>query len=326
MLKLLIDTCVWIDLARDHHQHPLLRALNSLMREEKVAVMLPPLVQEEFERNKGNIVGTNRASLSSALKHAKDLLDQHGQGDGKAEALEQLNDIDQRLPRLGDLTGITAFVEQILRRAETIPISDTAKLRAADRALAKKAPFHRNKNSMADAILVEAFAEVVKGKGTIGHQFGFVTHNKNDFSQSGGDHRQHHPDFDGIFTKRKVRYFMTLKDAIMTVQSEVVDQLEYEEYSEQPRPTDEIVDLIGELLDKVWYNRHLYFREQVKKGQETCAPHIMEGAIKSAKKIEEKYGREALGPYSDFDWGMMNGKLSALRWVLGEDWETTLDT
>jgi hypothetical protein len=56
-----------------------------------------------------------------------------------------------------------------------------------------------------------------------------------------------------------------------------------------------------------------------------CAPHIMEGAIKSAKKIEEKYGREALGPYSDFDWGMMNGKLSALRWVLGEDWETTLD-
>ena len=36
------------------------------MREGKVAVMLPPLVREEFERNKGNIVNTNRASLSSA--------------------------------------------------------------------------------------------------------------------------------------------------------------------------------------------------------------------------------------------------------------------
>jgi hypothetical protein len=52
----------------------------------------------------------------------------------------------------------------------------------------------------------------------------------------------------------------------------------------------------------------------------------MAGAIKSAKKTEQKYGRKNLGPCSDFDWGMMNGKLSALRWVLGGDWETTLDT
>ena len=128
-------------------------------------------------------------------------------------------------------------------------------MRAADRALTKKAPYG-NKNSVADAILIEAFADVVKGKGTTGHQFGFVTHNKNDFSQPDGDHRQHHPDFDGIFTKRKVRYFTTLKDALMTVDSSVVDDLEYEEYADQPRPTDEIVEVIGELIDKVWYNRH----------------------------------------------------------------------
>lgn len=32
-----------------------------------------------------------------------------------------------------------------------------------------------------------------------------------------------------------------------------------------------------------------------------------------------------LGPYSDFDWRMINGKLSALRWVLGDDWDM-LDT
>ncbi|MEY8522122.1 hypothetical protein AALA90_03745 [Lachnospiraceae bacterium 38-10] len=43
--------------------------------------------------------------------------------------------------------------------------------------------------------------------------------------------------------------------------------------------------------------------------------------MESARKVIEKYGEENLGPYSDFKWGMLNGKLSALRWVLGCEWD-----
>ncbi len=94
---------------------------------------------------------------------------------------------------------------------------------------------------------------------------------------------------------------------------------------ETPRSEQEILAAIDELFDKVWYNRHLFFRSEVQSGKETVSPDIWQGALKAARKVERRYGKAALGPWTDFDWGMINGKLSALRWVLGDDWDM-LDT
>ena len=96
----------------------------------------------------------------------------------------------------------------------------------------------------------------------------------------------------------------------------------------------------GEFCDKVWYNRcYLVLKEGIKNGehllvdnwkpeystQDVTKKSIWRGAIKAAKRVEKEYGKKNLGPYSDFDWGMINGKLSAIRWVLGDDWDQ-LDT
>jgi len=45
----------------------------------------------------------------------------------------------------------------------------------------------------------------------------------------------------------------------------------------------------------------------------------------SGKDAVAKYPKSELEPHSDFDWGMINGKLSALRWVIGDEWDF-LDT
>lgn len=121
----------------------------------------------------------------------------------------------------------------------------------------------------------------------------------------------------------------------------VTDMMLEAEWSEEPRRLVEILDAMEELLDKIWYNRHQVLLERIEAGdievveKETfpIVDHehrpiqrdILKGAIRSARKVEKKYGIDNLGPWTDFEWGMINGKLSALRWVLGDDWDN-LDT
>jgi len=141
------------------------------------------------------------------------------------------------------------------------------------------------------------------------------------------------------FSKIKSRYFISLSEALKRVESALVSDLmlEQEWPDQEPRTLTELLDAIDVLMHQVWYNRHQVLLEKIENGvievveKETLPVKdherrpiqrdILEGAKKSARRVEKKYGIENLGPWDDFEWGMINGKLSALRWVLGEDWD-----
>ncbi len=75
----------------------------------------------------------------------------------------------------------------------------------------------------------------------------------------------------------------------------------------------------GEFYEKIWYGRTPPDNEM-----QVWELKVRRSAIRSKRQIEKKYGEKNL-LVDDFGWGMFSGKLSALRWVLGDDWDM-LDT
>jgi hypothetical protein len=80
-------------------------------------------------------------------------------------------------------------------------------------------------------------------------------------------------------------------------------------------------------METIWYDRKLVLQQKLKDGTETMDPKTKKGMLASMRSVEKKYGKKKLRNYyhNDFEWGMLNGKLSALRWVMGDEWDM-LDT
>ncbi|WP_412464554.1 PIN domain-containing protein [Flavobacterium mekongense] len=341
MVKLLIDTCVWLDIAKTSKGEEILNLLSEFIEANEVAIILPEIIISEFDRNKKRIVADAGKSLSSHFKKVKEMVAEHADKDSKEKILTQLNDIDKKIPTLGENAFQTiGRIEEIIKTAEIINVNDEIKLRATQRAIDKKAPFHLSKNSIGDSIIIESYIQYKIQNEAQDFSLIFITHNVNDFSLKDGNQKIPHQDLAGIFDSSKSQYFISLPEALYSINPDLVDEVKYEnDWDFEFRSFSEILEVEDELEQKIWYNRHknreyliekgkikLINREEfdIKTSQKTIVKDIWEGALDSAKKVEDKYGKENL-TFTDFEWGMINGKLSALRWVIGDEWDN-LDT
>ena len=98
------------------------------------------------------------------------------------------------------------------------------------------------------------------------------------------------------------------------------------------RKRKEIIKELNTLVDRVWVNRFYTREAKIEDGTVTIIPDneerlgdnvihvsVYNRAVDKVNEIQDRLGLE--GPYTDFEWGMINGKLSALRWILGDEWD-----
>ena len=100
--------------------------------------------------------------------------------------------------------------------------------------------------------------------------------------------------------------------------------LDVSDFQENPRTLAEILEAEQEFFDRVWYERSVLRTLRYEVGDSD----ITEARYKVSKDAQARV--LARRPHlrlckSDFEWGMWNGKLSTLRWVLGSEWDF-LDT
>lgn len=333
--KLMLDTCVWLDIAKNPSLKPLGLVLKQLLESNNLIILTTDIIREEFLRNKDRVIDMSRQKMAQEITNIKSLINLAPVGMDKSSILSGLDEVKHKLPTMTDTISEQAnLIWEIIEKSLKIEISDEIKIASSNKALQKKAPFHNSKNNMADSLLIETFFNILDEENI----FYFITHNTKEFS-SEKDQRIPHQDFDEFFSKEHIHYSINLHNTINEIAPDTLLELnnEYNWY-EEARGFYEIVEEINKLTDIIWYNRHKYREEKINQGiieiveeqnyniynQNQILKSIWDGALKSAKQKEELY-REELIPEDDFEWGMINGKLSALRWVLGDEWDM-LDT
>jgi hypothetical protein len=331
MLHMLIDTSTWIDLAQRRDGQRWIVALRVLIHQRQVNLLVPQLVLDEFDRNQPRIEESMTASIATRFKLIRQDLVTYG-SDDDPHAVKVIDDLARHLPLVGAMTTRNfKEIRELLTKGQALLPSALENSRVVERGLSKSAPLHRNRNSVADALLIELYGTATAAADLASEPHVFITSNSDDFSQPNGDKREPHADLAGLFEGEGSRYALGIVglDKILREHFEnELDELFAEtDFQEEPRRLDEIVSAEQTFFDRIWYHHSLQhdYRLEAAGLDSELADH-RSIAARGRQRVETTYTTPGeLGPYSDFELGMLNGKLSTLRWVLGSEWDF-LDT
>lgn len=326
MLRLLIDTSVWLNIAKRRDGQQIIVPLRVLLHQKKLEILVPALILDEFDRNRPRA----EAATTQSVKERFRLLRQDLQDYGDDEAQKWIAEMVHQIPH-ASARSLQNFSEisELLRRGTLLEPNAENYAAVVQRGLEKKAPLHQDKNSVADALLVEQYTSALSADKEGRDEYVFATSNYTDFSTPKGDRRKPHPDLTELFEPGNSHYIYDVDGLVKLLGeklgSDYLDEAEEVDLIQSEMLTRSLADILTaheEYFDKIWYGRSLIHKDEARPG---ISESLKNTILAARRRVEEKYAPEELPPVNDWEWGFMHGKLSALRWVLGDEWDF-LDT
>jgi hypothetical protein len=240
-----LDTNTWIYLANGTEP---VRILNFIVQETikgNICILLPHVIVDEWERNK------EKSVTQGSLQHFKDIKAQLSRikqlidNERGLDAFDFLLDDEERSDQV-EMTVLIEYIDQFKKKrqsiekavkrnielidelftkhAKIIEISAEVYVKAGNAALDKKAPFARNKNSFADAIIVFSFLDHVKRNNIKGAKF--ISYNVEDFCEKANGVTQLHPDLVHEFDECQSEYHKIVGQAFQSIKEDIISKEE----------------------------------------------------------------------------------------------------
>jgi len=203
-----------------------------LIEKDKISLILPTIIYEEWRKNKEKkVIAHNLSLVKGIIKNAKQIKDYISGEDSEIFA-KIINNINDEM--IKEKTSMPAKnVDSLFSHPSTIRIevTDSSKIKAIDFGLSNKRPFHNNKNSTNDALIIFSSMEYVEDNGIMSDCI-FITENTLDFSDDKNKNKPH-PDISHFFSDGNAKYFINLGEAINHIEQGLVDDTEVMELQEE---------------------------------------------------------------------------------------------
>lgn len=214
---LIIDTCVWINLAGEPKLYPLIESLNDILCSTNFILVLPESVKIEFNRHRNEQFDTYKKRFKSHIRNMKEVIKLLPEQENNINEIQQLANkaVEDNLRQIQ--TNL-ALIDKIFEQARIETLSQTILAEAAYRGLHKREPFFTGsaKNSdIGDCLLWLTVVDLLE-KGTVW----FCSENTSDFSELNRHDFPHNTLDSEAFTinqKGNFNYFIELEKLIKKI-------------------------------------------------------------------------------------------------------------
>jgi hypothetical protein len=215
------------------NQWSLIPKIDKLIDRKKIKLLVPKILKEEWKRNKSKIYNQLHKKTNNAKEDLLFILSMvnliNNDKQKNQEIIKIISDIDPKALATQLSSNYSNGIEKIIDHENSIQldISDKSKIFAATHALEKKAPFHKNNMSMADALMffnILDWAEEYKVPKIL-----FVSTNVGDFSQNKQENRESlHSDLQALAKLKEIEidYFIDIVEVLRNIEDSNITENE----------------------------------------------------------------------------------------------------